>query len=98
MNTLFIEYLVKEEREEKYVAYIKQTLAAYDHVVWLESNEQRRLYLEMWTFQSMEKLVQFRNERAIQPDSFWRRLDSWIVGGQHKLNAWSFTVHAQYNR
>lgn len=100
MKKLFVEYTIKEDVKEAYIAFMKDKLfgkngrtgdnrlSGENGVEWLESAEQPGLFLEVWS--GVEDVEAFRRERKGEIASDWSPLLDMIVGGAAKINMWTF--------
>ena len=86
MYVCMMEYRVKEECRDEYLAWVEEVGRLEPQPLLYEGTDQQGLFVEIWPAESEEAAHRIQ-DAARAGEAPWSKLPLWVNG---KINAWSF--------
>lgn len=85
---LFCEYLVPDEHQAAFQAWIQEDPARWVNAQLLENTGQPGVYVEIWHVSTVEDAERKQKER--REGRSWAAMEHWVKGGRDGLRIWIF--------
>lgn len=93
---IFAEYMVAKGERDIFFSLL-QEVKEYQVSIWsvkdfeiYEGTDQPNLFVEEFDMEGEDNFNRLKEERLLEKDALWKKLNSCIVGGRDKLHIWAF--------